>query len=830
MDVNPAVKDFDMLWRNPEIDIVHPQEGHDSSEMLSVWRGYHKKTTRERQDEINLVYPELDTQVLNTGGIDMEIADIMVENCVGKLALPVGIAPNFIINGQHFVVPMCVEEPSVIAAASSAAKVVARSGGFVAQSTGNIMTGQIQILDIDDLEATVQKVSANKKEMIDVANTFCQSMKKRGGGVIDVNARIVRPRGDARNRRVCKNGHVVVHFEIDVCEAMGANIVNTVAEGLASYIGGLTGGRIGLKILTNLAINRRTKAQFRIPLAKLGWKGVEGRMVADRLLEAYYFALDDPFRAATNNKGIFNGMDAVALALGQDWRAIEAGGHAWAARTGHYSPLAMYEVQFDPQLKEDVLIGTLEMPMAVGSKGGALGTHPSYRFGHDLLKNPNAQTISQIIASLGLAQNFAAMRALAIEGIQKGHMGLHARNIAVAAGVPSGLVPEVAAYMVTHKKVNAATARQYMESQSIYSRRKVRRGSKEILPSTLLVELATPNFPEPIVINVAFNSVLPNMPQRPPIHFRIAQGAKTHKLHNELFGEKGYEWLQSIYSILDRIKLTTKTPPRTNDMQQAKLKLVSIILNVLTNQLMMTFPKETSTFLEMALKLAPEFRERALEHIPTDNDILVVGYPMILALWRTFEYQTEQWVKAANPNLAEVMLQEQHKIMRAIHFRMTEVAPSGAKRSTADCMEHFFKVHGKRWQATMILLCDSLSISPLLLSEERLNFVRSLGEYFELEGTISHDIDRAERDASAGVPNSYLLWCKLKGLKHNGAKTQKKFLQFVEQLMSHRRQHILSYEHDADFFDAKLFLRTSQHIRQYYIHNQSSSKEPRSRL
>jgi hydroxymethylglutaryl-CoA synthase len=260
---------------------------------------------------------------------------------------------------------------------------------------------------------------------------------------------------------------------------MGANIVNTVAEGIAPTLEQITGARVGLKILTNLCLQRITRVQFKIPVEQLKWKGVDGRVVAERIIEAYNFADDDPFRAATHNKGVMNGIDAVAIALGQDWRAIEASAHAYVQqRLGYYGPVTAYAIVDEPSTPASeaargalppmitlppkngdsapgtYLVGCIEMPFAVGTKGGALQTHPMYRLTHAVLGNPDAATLAQIMCAVGLAQNFAAIRALAIEGIQRGHMGLHARNIAIAAGVPNGMVAEVAAYMVVRKKVH----------------------------------------------------------------------------------------------------------------------------------------------------------------------------------------------------------------------------------------------------------------------------------------------------------------------------------------------------------------------------------------
>ncbi|MES1915947.1 MAG: hypothetical protein MHM6MM_007823 [Cercozoa sp. M6MM] len=305
--------------------------------------------------------------VLDDGGLPSRVADLMVENCIGKLALPMGVAPNFVVNGRQYIVPMCTEEPSVIAAASNAAKLVATCGGFHGVSTRNLMTAQVQLLDVKDARKAVSLIHANRAKLMDAARQFCLSMEKRGGGVVDLSARVVRPRATPGRAARHQRPYVVVHIQVDVCEAMGANKINGVAEGVAPELARLVGGRPGLRILTNLCVERRSIVSFRIPVSKLAWKGVSGKDVADRILEAYYFAVDDPFRAATNNKGVMNGMDAVAIATGQDWRAVEAGAHTWCARRGHYEPLAHYELHDGVQGEEPVLVGRLEMPLSIGT-------------------------------------------------------------------------------------------------------------------------------------------------------------------------------------------------------------------------------------------------------------------------------------------------------------------------------------------------------------------------------------------------------------------------------------------------------------------------------
>jgi len=433
-------------------DLEQPAEmKEDSTGIRKKFSGFFRRPPQERRELLNEIFPEVDMEPLSSS-LSMEIADLMIENAIGGVSIPLGVAPNFVINGSHYIVPMAVEEPSVIAAASSIAKLVSENGGFKAKSTENIMTSQVQLLDVD-ADSACKVISENRVELIAAANQFCQSSVNRGGGVRDIYPRFILPRIDPS-----RNPYVVVHIDIDVCEAMGANIVNTVAEGVAPRIADLVGGRPALRILSNLCLKRRSAAAFRLPFDALKWKGVEGETVAERVIEAYHFAEDDPYRAATHNKGVMNGIDSAAIAMGQDWRAIEASCHAAAAMGGSYGSMTKYTME------DGHLVGKLEMPMACGSKGGALTTHPLYKLTHKILGYPDAQKICQILVAVGLAQNFAAIRALAIEGIQKGHMNLHARNICLNAGVPNELVDECREYMTLKKKWDTATAEEFLSN------------------------------------------------------------------------------------------------------------------------------------------------------------------------------------------------------------------------------------------------------------------------------------------------------------------------------------------------------------------------------
>ena len=349
--------------------------------------------------------------VLDTGGIDPKVADRMVENALGLLGLPFGVAENFRINGRDYLVPMAIEEPSVIAAASHAAKRAREGGGFIATSTAPIMIAQVEVHDVADAPGAVERVLAAALEIKAIADRAVPSLVERGGGARGVT---VRDLGE---------GFVVVHVEVDCCEAMGANIVNTVAEATGARIAALCGGTLGLRILTNYCDLRTTRVTTRIPFEALGCDRTDGPSAARGIASASKFAELDPYRAVTHNKGIANGMDAVVVATGNDWRATSAAAHAYAARSGKYGPLATWKLTPEG----DALEGLIELPIAVGAIGGALRAHPGARLALDILGVRSSTELAQVVATAGLATNLAALRALATEGIQRGHMRLHHR-------------------------------------------------------------------------------------------------------------------------------------------------------------------------------------------------------------------------------------------------------------------------------------------------------------------------------------------------------------------------------------------------------------------
>ncbi len=408
--------------------------------------GFYKKSLKERLElvkEFGGLSEEEAKTLANTGALGSALAERMIENVIGTMPLPLGIAVNFLINDTDYLVPMAIEEPSVVAAASNAAKMARPGGGFQAHTTEPIMIGQIQLVGVSDPQAARLKILEIRDEILAVCNEKDPVLVKFGGGAKDLEVRVI---------DTARGPMVIVHLLVDCRDAMGANAVNTMAEAAAPLVERVTGGKVYLRIISNLAVTRlvRVKATFLQDV-------IGGQDVVDGILQAYAFAAADPFRCATHNKGIMNGVDAVVIATGNDWRAVEAGAHSYAGMGGHYKPLTTWEED-----GQGNLVGTIEMPIAVGLVGGATATHPAAKAGVKLLGVQTAQELAQVIGSAGLAQNFAALKALATEGIQRGHMSLHARNIAVMAGASVEEVDEVVRRLLAEKLVRVDKAQEIL--------------------------------------------------------------------------------------------------------------------------------------------------------------------------------------------------------------------------------------------------------------------------------------------------------------------------------------------------------------------------------
>lgn len=519
---------------------------------LDPLSGFYKKSISQRQQLIKKINPEIETELLNHGGLELSRADSMVENCIGKISLPVGLGLNFTINDKKYQIPMAVEEPSIIAATSSVAKLIGQFGGFVATSESELMTTQIHITNTSSSKM-VEWLTEKGSEIIKISNTFCERMVKRGGGVLGMKVRILKEsslkeivnieeiiknkinminnelkeikelssnnlngfkienENNKNYRKMNEENHdgiVTLDLIVNTCECMGANILNTIAEGVGGYIekyiqspnpkpnqvekqyndslnsninnkveedNEKLKGKVLMKILSNLNVLRKTKVEFKIPVESMCYNNLSGYEVASRIVQAQEIAELDPFRAATHNKGIMNGIDAVALALGQDWRAIEAGCHSYASIEDqnenkfddYLSPLIKNDNKYKPFTKYSIegnfFKGSIEVPMSVGVVGGAISSNPNYQNFYKLLGKPSAKDLASIMVSVGLSNNLAALRALVCTGIQKGHMGLHAKNVAIRVGIPDKYISEAVEFMKKTNEIKESKALEFLE-------------------------------------------------------------------------------------------------------------------------------------------------------------------------------------------------------------------------------------------------------------------------------------------------------------------------------------------------------------------------------
>jgi hydroxymethylglutaryl-CoA reductase len=409
--------------------------------------GFYKMTMRERLEVVKKLTGLSDEEaktLADTGGLPAEVADRMIENVVGGITIPLGIGTNFRINGKDYLVPMALEEPSVVAAASNAAKIARVKGGFTVTNTGPVMIGQIQVVNVTDPNGAKSRVLSRREAILKRANDQDPMLVSLGGGAKDINVKVVQS---------IKGPMVIVELIVSTGDAMGANAVNTMAEAVAPLLEEYTGGRVFLRIISNLADRRLVRAS-----AVFEKDAVGGEEAVDGIVYAYAFADADPYRCSTHNKGIMNGVVAVAIACGQDIRALEAGAHSYASKGGRYKPLTTWEKN-----AEGDLVGTLETPMAVGLVGGASRTHPAAKAGIKILGVKTAIELAEVFGAVGLAQNFAALRALATEGIQRGHMKLHSRNVAVAAGATGKMVDLVAQKLVAERKIRMDRAKEILD-------------------------------------------------------------------------------------------------------------------------------------------------------------------------------------------------------------------------------------------------------------------------------------------------------------------------------------------------------------------------------
>ena len=421
--------------------------------MKISWNGFSKKSYHERLELLKaqaLLSPERQESLEQDEQISVTVADQLSENVVGTFSLPYSLIPEVLVNGQEYTVPYVTEEPSVVAAASYASKIIKRAGGFTAQVHQRQMIGQVALYQVAEPEQAQEKIVSKKAELLELANQAYPSIVKRGGGARDLHVEQIKGETD----------FLVVYLHVDTQEAMGANMLNTMLEALKPVLEELSQGQSLMGILSNYATDSLVTASCRIAFRYLSRQKDQGRGIAEKITLASQFAQADPYRAATHNKGIFNGIDAILIATGNDWRAIEAGTHAFASRDGHYQGLSRWTLDFE----REELVGEMTLPMPVATKGGSIGLNPRVALSHELLGNPSAKELAQLIVSIGLAQNFAALKALVSTGIQQGHMKLQAKSLALLAGASESEVAPLVDRLIADKTFNLETAQRYLEN------------------------------------------------------------------------------------------------------------------------------------------------------------------------------------------------------------------------------------------------------------------------------------------------------------------------------------------------------------------------------
>ena len=421
--------------------------------MKISWNGFSKKSYQERLELLKaqaLLSPERQESLEQDEQMSVTVADQLSENVVGTFSLPYSLVPEVLVNGQEYTVPYVTEEPSVVAAASYASKIIKRAGGFTAQVHQRQMIGQVALYQVSNPEQAQEKIASKKEELLELANQAYPSIVKRGGGARDLHVEQIKGETD----------FLVVYLHVDTQEAMGANMLNTMLEALKPVLEELSQGQSLMGILSNYATDSLVMASCRIAFRYLSRQKDQGREIAEKIALANQFAQADPYRAATHNKGIFNGVDAILIATGNDWRAIEAGAHAFASRDGRYQGLSQWTLD----LEREELVGEMTLPMPVATKGGSIGLNPRVALSHELLGNPSAKELAQIIVSIGLAQNFAALKALVSTGIQQGHMKLQAKSLALLAGASESEVAPLVERLIAEKTFNLETAQRYLEN------------------------------------------------------------------------------------------------------------------------------------------------------------------------------------------------------------------------------------------------------------------------------------------------------------------------------------------------------------------------------
>ncbi|EAD2920284.1 hydroxymethylglutaryl-CoA reductase, degradative [Listeria monocytogenes] len=419
---------------------------------MNAFDKFYKKTVEERR-AILAEYADLNEEeqafLASTGALSFDKANHMIENTIGIYSLPLGLGMNMLLNDKRYVVPMAMEEPSVVAAQSAGAKLIAQNGGITGSATKRKMIGQIELISVSDIQAAKENIIANEEQLIAIANQAHPSLQKRGGGAVEIQVRTAQTANDETL--------FIVHLLVDTQEAMGANMVNTMVETLAPELEMLTNGTANMRILSNLVDEATATAVCRINPESLATKTQSGEWVRDRIIAAYEFADTDIYRAATHNKGIMNGIDAVIMAFGNDWRAVEAASHAYAARTGSYKPMSKWSKDAD-----GYLVGELTLPMPVAFVGGSIAIHPIASLSKKIARVESAKELAMLVCAVGLTQNLAALKALVTEGIQRGHMSLQAKSLAMTAGAEADEIEIVATFLQESKQLNVVAAKEFI--------------------------------------------------------------------------------------------------------------------------------------------------------------------------------------------------------------------------------------------------------------------------------------------------------------------------------------------------------------------------------
>ncbi len=418
--------------------------------------GFYKKTVDERRKLINKMHPSAKEEfatVNSSAPLTVDTADKMIENVISTFQLPLGLGLNFLINGEEYIVPMVIEEASVVASASHIAKIVRDAGGFTADASERVMIGQIQVVGCQDFEKAKAAILEQKQVLIQAANDAFPSIVSRGGGAEDLDVRVLNEEADSKYSKM-----LVVHLYVNTVDAMGANLINTMAESIAPLVEEIADGKVYLRILSNLADRSLARARCVIPPHLLKTGDFTGEEVRDGVIHAYEFAASDPYRAVTHNKGIMNGIDPVVIATGNDWRAVEAGAHAYAVKDGKYGSMTTWSKDAAGNL-----VGEIELPMSIGTVGGATRVHPMAKYALQLLDVKSAKELAQVIVSVGLAQNLGALKALATDGIQKGHMSLHSRSVAVAAGATGEMIDIIANELIKLNDIRVGKAKELVD-------------------------------------------------------------------------------------------------------------------------------------------------------------------------------------------------------------------------------------------------------------------------------------------------------------------------------------------------------------------------------